>query len=124
MATATHQITHIKVDLIVNAKNRKRRVVFGMEKTTEAQTVEWKIHFRLFEREKATDEYGDALVELDVEVDAALHAKAEKTAKVGLSAGQSAHLEGPAASDALAAKKGEIDEAEAAETIQTTLKKK
>jgi hypothetical protein len=117
-------IKHIKVDLVVNAKNGKRRVIFGLEKTTDGDDVEWIIHFQLFERESRNVEYTDPLVSLDVEVDATLHKKAETVATLGLTPAQSAHAEGPAAADALAASKGEIDESEAAETIQATLKKK
>jgi hypothetical protein len=125
MAT-THQITHIKVDILINAKNRKRRIVFGLEKTTAADAVAWMIHFKIYEREDVKVDYteNDLLVKLDVEVDAALNAKAEKAAKLGFTAAQSAHAEGPAAADAQAAAAGEMDEADAAETIQNTLKKK
>jgi len=41
-----------------------------------------------------------------------------------LTAGQTAHALGPAADDAKAAQEGEIDEEEAQETVQNTLKKK
>ncbi|CAM5783905.1 hypothetical protein [Rhizobacter fulvus] len=125
MAT-TREITHIKVDIVINTKNRKRRIVFGLEKTTETDSVEWMIHFKLYERDDPKVDYSDndLLVSLDVEVDAALNAKAEKAATLGFTPAQSAHAEGPAATDALAAKNGEIDEADAAETIQKTLKKK
>ena len=125
MAT-THQINHIKVDILINARNKKRRIVFGLEKTTEADSVEWVIHFKIYEREDVKVAYteDDLLVSLDVEVDAALNAKAEKAATLGFSAEQSAHAEGPAATDALEAASGDLKEAEAAKTIQATLKKK
>jgi hypothetical protein len=64
------------------------------------------------------------LVSLDVEVDVELHAKAEIAAQKGLTPGQAAHALGPAADDARAAEAGEIDEDEAHETIQATLRKK
>ena len=119
-----HVINHIKVDLVVNARNGKRRVIFGLEKNTDGDDVEWIIHFQVFERESRNVDYGDPLVKLDVEVDTALHKKAETAAKLGFTPGQSAHAEGPAADDALAAASGDIDASEAADTIQATLKKK
>jgi hypothetical protein len=122
--STTHEIKHIEVDLVINAKNGRRRVVFGLEKNTDGDDVEWKIHFELFERESRSVEYGDPLVSLDVDVDLALHKNAETAAKVGFTPAQSAHAEGPAAEDALAASRGDLDESEAAKTIQATLKKK
>jgi len=123
MAT-TSNIIKLKVHFELNTPNGLRRVIFGLEKdATSGQTVVWTINFQLFERSKKTDPYGDAIVTLDVEVDKALNAKAEKAAK-GLTAGQSAHALGPAADDAKAAEQGEIEEADAQETIQNTLKKK
>ena len=101
-----------------------RRVIFGLEKdATSGKVVVWTINFQLFERAKKSDPFGDPIVSLDVEVDKALNAKAEKAAK-GLTAGQSAHALGPAAEDAKAAENGEIDQEDAEQTIQNTLKKK
>jgi hypothetical protein len=123
MAT-TSNIIKLKVHFELNTPNGLRRVIFGLEKdATSGKTVVWTINFQLFERAKKSDPYGDAIVTLDVEVDKALNAKAEKASK-GLTAGQSAHALGPAADDAKAAEAGEIDEEEAQETIQNTLKKK
>lgn len=123
MAT-TSNVIKLKIHFELNTPNGLRRVIFGLEKdATSGKTVVWTINFQLFERAKKTDPYGDAIVTLDVEVDKALNAKAEKAAK-GLTAGQSAHALGPAADDAKAAKDGEIDEEEAQETVQNTLKKK
>ncbi len=114
----------IKVHFTLNTPDRLRRVIFGLEKDTQGEVVIWKINFQLFERAKKTDDFGDAIVALDVEVDAALHAKAEKAAQNGLTPGQSAHALGPAADDAKAAADGEIDQEEAGQTVQNTLKKK
>jgi len=114
----------LKVHFELNTPNGLRRVIFGLSKdASSGKTVTWTIDFQLFERAKKSDPYGDAIVTLNVEVDKALNAKAEKAAK-GLTAGQSAHALGPAADDAKAAEAGEIDEEEAQETIQNTLKKK
>jgi hypothetical protein len=117
-------VIKLKVNFELNTPNGLRRVIFGLEKdATSGNVVVWKIDFQLFERDKKTDPYGDAIVTLNVEVDKALSQKAEKAAK-GLSPGQSAHALGPAADDAKAAADGEIDEEEAQETVQNTLKKK
>ena len=123
MATSA-SIIKMKIHFELNTPNGLRRVIFGLSKdATSGKTVTWTIDFQLFERAKKSDPYGDAIVTLNVEVDKALNAKAEKAAK-GLTAGQSAHALGPAADDAKAAEQGEIDEEEAQETVQNTLKKK
>ena len=123
MAT-TATVIKLKVNFQLNTPNGLRRVIFGLEKdATSGTTVQWTINFQLFERAKKSDPFGDPIVSLDVEVDKALNAKAEKAAK-GLTAGQSAHALGPAAEDAKAAESGEIDEGDAQDTIQNTLKKK
>ena len=123
MAT-TPNIIKLKVNFELNTPNGLRRVIFGLSKdASSGQTVIWTIDFQLFERAKKTDPYGDAIVTLNVEVDKALNSKAEKASK-GLTAGQSAHALGPAADDAKAAENGEIDEEDAQQTIQNTLKKK
>jgi hypothetical protein len=121
---ASSNIIKLKVHFELNTPNGLRRVIFGLSKdATSGTTVVWTIDFQLFERAKKTDPYGDAIVTLNVEVDKALNSKAEKASK-GLTAGQSAHALGPAADDAKAAEQGEIDQEEAQETIQNTLKKK
>ena len=123
MAT-TSNVIKLKINFELNTPNGLRRVIFGLEKdATSGTTVVWTINFQLFERAKKTDPYGDAIVTLDVEVDKALNSKAEKAAQ-GLTAGQSAHALGPAADDAKAAQEGEIDQEEAQQTVQNTLKKK
>jgi hypothetical protein len=123
MAT-TATVIKLKVHFELNTPNGLRRVIFGLEKdATSGNVVVWKIDFQLFERDKKTVPFGDAIVTLNVEVDKALNQKAEKAAK-GLTPGQSAHALGPAADDAKAAVEGEIDEEEAQETVQNTLKKK
>ena len=123
MAT-TATVIKLKINFQLNTPNGLRRVIFGLEKdATSGTVVQWTINFQLFERAKKTDPFGDPLVSLDVEVDKALNPKAEKASK-GLTAGQSAHALGPAAEDAKAAESGEIDEEDAQQTIQNTLKKK
>ena len=117
-------IVGIKVKFELNSKNGLRRVIFGLEKDTQGEDIIWKINFELYERVKKSDPYGDALVDLDVELDTKLNKKAEDAAHNGLTPGQAAHALGPAADDAKAAKKGEIDQDEADDTVQATLKKK
>ena len=123
MAT-TATVIKLKINFQLNTPNGLRRVIFGLEKdATSGKVVVWTINFQLFERAKKSDPFGDPIVSLDVEVDKALNAKAEKAAK-GLTAGQSAHALGPAAEDAKAAENGEIDQEDAEQTVQNTLKKK
>lgn len=124
MATGSkHVIVAIKVKIELNAKNGLRRVIFGLEKDSNGDEIDWKINFQLFEREQKTDDYGDALVDLDVDVDTALQGQAETAAKSGLTPPQVAHALGSAASDAKAAANGDIEQDDANGTIQDTLKK-
>jgi hypothetical protein len=117
-------VVGIKVKFELNSKNGLRRVIFGLEKDTQDDDILWKINFELYERAKKSDPYGDALINLDVEVDTKLNKKAEDTAHNGLTPGQAAHALGPAADDAKAAANGELDNDEASDTVQATLKKK
>ena len=124
MGTTKATVIKLKVNFQLNTPNGLRRVIFGLEKdATSGNVVQWTINFQLFERAKKSDPFGDPIVSLDVEVDKALNAKAEKAAQ-GLTAGQSAHALGPAAEDAKAAEAGEIDQEDAEQTVQNTLKKK
>jgi hypothetical protein len=77
MAT-TSTVIAIKVHFELITKDKLRRVIFGLEKDTQGTTVIWKINFDLFEREKKTDPWGDAMVHVDIEVDKVLQPKAEK----------------------------------------------
>lgn len=116
-------VIKLKVNFELNTPNGLRKVIFGLEKdATAGNIVKWSIDFQLFERSKKTDPWGDAIVTLNVDVDKKLFPKAE-TAAQGLSANQSAHALGPAADDAAAAAAGEIDEGDAQDTVQNTLRK-
>ena len=117
-------IVGIKVKFELNSKNGLRRVIFGLEKNSQGDDILWKINFALFERDKKSDPYSDALVDMDVEVDTQLNKNAEDTAHKGLTPGQAAHVLGPAAEDTKAAAAGEIDHDEASDTVQATLRKK
>jgi len=122
-AAKKSSVIGVKVRFELITKDKLRRVVFGLEKDTEGNVVMWKIDFQLFERDKKGDPWAEAIIVLQVELEKALNAKAEKALK-GLTPGQSAHALGPAADDAKAAKEGEIDEDEAKETVASTLRQK
>ncbi len=122
-AAPARQLIAIKVHFTLNTRNGLRRVIFGLEKTTDGDVTKWVINFQLFEREKRTDDFGDAIVSLSVEVDTKLNQKAE-TASHGLTTGQAGHALGPAADDAKAAADGEIGDDEAKGTVENTLRKK
>ena len=117
-------IVAIKVNFELITSDKKRKVVFGLQKNTEGTKVTWIINFEMFERDKKTDPWGEAIVNVDVEVTKQLHANAEKMAVKGMSAGQQAHALGPAADDQKAAEAGEISQTTANRTTQNTLKKK
>lgn len=122
MATTSTVIT-IKVHFELITNDKLRKVVFGLEKDTQGVKVTWTINFELFERDKKTDPWGDAIVNVDVTVVKELHAKAEKIAIGGMTAGAQAHALGPAADDQKAAEAGEIPQSKADKTTQNTLKK-
>ncbi len=120
---AKSTVIKLKVQFELNTPNGLRKVIFGLEKdATQGNVVSWSINFQLFQRDKKTDPWGDAIVTLNISVDKKLFPKAE-TAAQGLSPAQSAHALGPAADDAQAAADGEIDQDEAADTVQNTLRK-
>lgn len=114
--------TDITVDLVVNTEDELRRIVFGLEKSTDDDgQPKWVIHFKLFQRaDKATD-YSQPRVSLDVVVDKNLHDKAAATAANGLSAAQAAFLAGPGAKAALDSKKPGGKPAD--QKVQSTLTK-
>ncbi len=120
----THNLNSISVDLEVTTPDRLRKVVFGLDKVTAADSVVWTINFRLLERDKKTDEFGDPLVKLTVVVDKKNHDNAEITAKKGLNSPQADHLLGPASVDAKRFKAGKITEDKANATAQRTLPKR
>lgn len=110
---------HIKVTL--NTTDGLRRVSFELEKDTDDNgAVSWKITFSLFEREKKSDAFGDAIVDLEVDVDTKLNAKAAAMANDGITASQAAFALGPAADTA---KDNDASDAMKAQTVQNTLKK-
>lgn len=117
-------IVAIKVHFELITKDKKRKVIFGLEKNTEGEKVIWKINFEMFERDKKTDPWGEAIVDVDVQVDKLLNKNAEKVAISGMSAGQQAHVLGPAGDDQKAAAAGELPQGTANRTTQNTLKKK
>jgi hypothetical protein len=116
-------IIKIKVHFVLNTPNGLRRVVFGLEKDTQGDVVSWKINFQLFERAKKADPFGDAIVDLDVEVDKELNAKAEKAAKQGLTQPQTSHALGTASETSKAAEQGTVPTSDAEKSVQATLKK-
>ncbi len=116
-------IVAIKVNFQLITSDKKRKVIFGLQKNTEGLKVIWVINFEMFERDKKTDPWGEAIVDVDVEVQKVLHPKAETMAVQGMSANAQAHALGPAADDQKSAQAGEIPQTTADRTTQNTLKK-
>lgn len=113
----------IDVKFTLNTPDGLRRVTFELKKDTTGQVVKWTITFQLFERTKKTDPFGDAIVDLQIEVDTKLNNKAEQMANTGMTTRQSAFAIGPAADAAKDASQGAISQDKAKTTVQTTLKK-
>jgi hypothetical protein len=117
-------VKSISVDLEVLTTDRLKKIIFGLDKSTDTQQVHWTIEFQFLQREKKTDEFGDPLVNLSIKVKNANHALAEETALKGLNSKQTDHLLGPAAVAAQRLKEGKITEEKAAPVIERTLPKR
>lgn len=114
----TREIVGIHVKFTLNTPEGLRRVTFELQESTDNDIVKWTIDFQLFERAKKTDPFGDALVDLQVEVDAKLNDDAEAMADNGMSKKQARHALGKAAD---AAKNPNVDTARKKATVQETL---
>lgn len=121
--TAKREIVKIHVKFTLNTPDGLRRVVFELEKNVDGDLVKWKVIFQLFERAKKSDSFGDAIVDLLVEVSSTLNKKAENMADNGMTPNQAAFAIGPAANAAKDAKAGAITESQAKTTVQNTFKK-
>ena len=118
---ATREVVKIHVKFTINTPDGLRRVLFDLEKDTQDDgTEQWKIDFQLFEREKKTDPFGDAIVDLLVEVDTKLNTKAQAMADNGMTDSQAAFAVGPAADTAKDPAAGDTKKKT---TVQTTLKR-
>src|SRR5687768_10516426 len=114
----------ISVDLEVMTTDRLKKVIFGLDKSTDTEGVNWVIEFQFLEREKKTDGFGDPLVKLKVDVKKAHNAAAEETAVKGLNSAQSEHLLGPAIVAAQRLNEGKTTEDKAAAVVERTLPKR
>jgi hypothetical protein len=117
----TREVIKVHVKFTLNTPDGLRRVTFELEKdTTGEDDVQWKITFKLFERGKKSDPFDDPLVELLVEVDSRLNAKAQAVADNGMTPNQAAFALGPAADMAADPM---VSDAKKKATVQNTLKK-
>src|SRR3954454_7894171 len=99
--TAKREVIKAHVKLTVNTPDGLRRIGFDLEKDTQDNgTVNWTITFQLFERTKKSDPFGDAIVDLLVQVDTKLNSKAQAMMDSGMSDPQAAFAAGPAADTA------------------------
>jgi hypothetical protein len=114
-------IVSIAVNFELNTTDGLRRVIFGLEKDTKGTEVEWQIHFSLFERAKRTDDFGDPIVKVDVDVKTSLSAGAEALAQSKPSPEQAGEIIGPVSEDAKAFKTREISRTEFGESAQSIL---
>src|ERR1051325_6249990 len=88
-------VVSLAVNFELNTTNGLRRVIFGLEKDTKGTDVEWQIHFSLFERAKRTDDFGNPIVKVDVDVKTSLAAAAEALAHSKPSPEQAGEIVGP-----------------------------
>ena len=120
----TKTLKSISVDLEVMTTDRLKKVIFGLDKSTDTEGVRWVIEFQFLQRDKKTEEFGDPLVKLRVDVKKASNALAEETAVKGLNSAQAEHLLGPAMVAARRLKDGETTEERVAATVRRTLPKR
>ena len=121
---ATRTVKSISVDLEVMTTDRLKKIIFGLDKSTEGEEVHWVIEFQFLQRDKRTDPFGDPLVKLAIDVRKTNNEFAEETAMKGLNSPQSAHLLGAGLTDAQRLREGKITEERAAATVQRTLPKR
>jgi hypothetical protein len=114
----------ISVDLEVMTPDRLKKIVFGLDKSTDAEGVHWAIDFQFFQRDSKTAAFGDPLVKLVIDVKKSHHALAEETAVKGLNTRQTDHLLGPAAVAAQRLQEGKTTEDKVAATVERTLPKR
>jgi hypothetical protein len=120
----TKNVKSISVDLEVMTPDRLTKIIFGLDKSTNAETVDWTIEFQFMQRDTKTGEFGDPLVKLNIEVKKANQALAEETAIKGLNSRQTDHLLGPAMVAAKRLKEGTTTNEKAAATVERTLSKR
>jgi len=114
-------VVSLAINFELNTTNGLRRVIFGLEKDTKGNQVEWQIHFSLFERAKRTDDFGPAIVKVDVDVKTELHPNAEALAHSKPTPEQAGEVVGPVAEDAKALKAKQITKPEFDESAQNVL---
>jgi len=120
----TKNVKSISVDLEVMTPDRLTKIVFGLDKATNVETVDWTIEFQFMQRDTKTGEFGDPLVKLTIEVKKANQGLAEETAIKGLNSRQTNHLLGPAMVAAKRLKEGTTTKKKAAATVERTLSKR
>jgi len=104
--------TAFSVDLLIVTPDQLRKITFKLSKSFKPDnSVNWDLQFGLQERKKTTDTFAD-VIQLKVNIQPALHAKAEATAKKGLDQTQTSAAFA-AGDSAKLASKGEISKASA-----------
>ena len=111
-------VVGLRVRFELGARDGLRRVVFAMEKSkTGNGSVQWVVEFQLYERGTRAAKF-EQLAYLRVELDTRQHARAADVAARGLSDSQAARAVGPAADDARAMRRGELDQKEAHASVR------
>jgi hypothetical protein len=119
---AKRELVKVHVKFTVNTPDGLRRIFFELEKNNkDGGVVQWVIHFQLLERAKKSENFGDPIVDLDVEVDTKLNSKAAAMADNGMTPTQAAFISGPGADAVQENSATNPDKAKAA--VQNTLKK-
>lgn len=108
---------HVIVDVVT--KDKLRKFSFGLDKTTNNQEVEeWVIHFDLFERDDRDDEFGEAVIHVNVKVKAKNFAKMDVTAAKGFNQLQTERTLIDVATVSDRVKAGKADETKLARSVE------
>lgn len=104
--------TAFSVDLLIITPDQKRKIDFKLSKGFKNDgSIDWNLEFGLQERTKTTEAFHD-VVKLKVNIQPALHPKADATAKKGLDDSQTSAAFA-AADSAKLLSQGEISKASA-----------
>ena len=120
----TRTLKSLSVDLEVMTTDRLKKIIFGLDKSTDTEGVTWVIEFQFLQRDKKTEAFGDPLVKLTVDVKKSHNANAELTALKGFNAPQSEHLLGPCMVAARRLSDGRTTEDKVAAIVERTLPKR
>jgi hypothetical protein len=111
---------HVLVDVL--SRDKRVKFSFGLDKKTGADEVEsWTIHFKLFERDDAADDFDDPTINIDVVVKTKNFEKMEVTAAKGFNQAQTERTLVDVATVSDRVKAGKDDETKLARSVERVI---